>query len=138
MRRFRSVTSSEPAADLLRDSNGRKEKAVTGPASAHIQDIIARTNDAVKESRLIAVLGSEVVDIRELGWRLASQSGWEYRPWASASAPLNSAYVVVDNVAPTRTASRRLREILSFDDADAVVALVGEPLPEVNTTIRTD
>lgn len=132
------MTLSEPAAGLLKESNNRKAAVQTEPTSAHTQEIITRTQDAIKDSRLIAVLDSEMVDLTTVGWRLASRSGWEFQPWLPTPTSPISAYVVVDNVAPTRTASRRAREILSFDSADAVVTLVPEPLPEADEILQTE
>lgn len=89
-----------------------------------------------EDTRLINIHGPSGAGKTFIGWALAqSDSSWSYYPWVPVS-PIEETYVVIDNVAAKRIASRRVREFVDFGDVELAVALSREPIPEIYTSHR--
>lgn len=82
------------------------------------------------------IYGSPQVGKTVTSWTLASENeDWVYYPWPS-SDPTEGQRVLIDHVAATRYASRTVRQTITYDNADVVVAVSREPLPEVHDSFK--
>jgi hypothetical protein len=71
-----------------------------------------------------------------LAWYMVQTlDDWGYHPWLPTPEAVTNANVIVDNVAAKRVASRRVREIKTFDNAATVVPITRSPLPEASISV---
>lgn len=118
---------------MLINQETRQEEARLSALTTEQQtalDIIKSAGD----SRLINIHGPSGAGKTFLGWALAqNDDSWSYYPWVPVS-PIDGTNVFIDNVAPVRVASRRVRELVDFGDVERAVAISREPVPEIHTS----
>lgn len=124
------------AADLIAEQNLKKQRVLEEQTPPDIREIIDKIA-SIEEPGIYNLIGRDSDVLTNVAWSVAvNNPGWEYVPWPSPVETLDSEKVVVDNVAATREASRRVREIRTFDAADIVVAVSRKPTPEITNTIK--
>lgn len=123
-------------ASMLVERNARKEDVASGNISAGVENAVTYLT-AIEEPGIYNLVGRDETKLTETAWRLAKTSQeWMYIPWMSPPKDVDGFKVIVDRVAATRMASRRIREIRTFDSAEIVVAVSQSVLPEINQVIR--
>lgn len=123
-------------ASMLVERNARKENVASGNISADVENAVTYLT-AIEEPGIYNLVGRDETKLTETAWRLANTSQeWMYVPWMSPPKDVDALKVIVDRVAATRMASRRIREIRTFDSAEIVVAVSQSVLPEINQVIR--
>lgn len=133
------MTSREGPAksSMIAEQQTRQQEAtfsVLSPEQKNVLDTIESYKNS--RTRLVNVHGPSGAGKTFLGWTLACDyDTWSYRPWVPTS-PVEATNIVIDNVAPQRVASRRVRELVNFDDVGLAVALSIEPVPEIHDSIR--
>lgn len=124
------------SASILADRNAHKEDVGTGNIPADVENAAAHLSK-IEDSGIYNLVGQDQKKLTETAWRLTnSNPEWMYVPWVSPPKDVDADKVIVDRVASTRMASRRIREIRTFDSADIVVAVSQSVLPEINQVIR--
>lgn len=85
----------------------------------------------VKQGGLYNLTGSSDSGKTFLAWHLTrTRDSWRYFPWLPVEEKVEAETVIVDNAPPTRSASRRAREIRAFTPVSSVVVVSEEPIPE--------
>jgi hypothetical protein len=112
------------------------QQEATVSALSSDQQTILKTIESYEDTRLVNVHGPSGAGKTFLGWVLDWEyNHWSYYPWIPRP-PIDEMYVIMDNVASKRVASRRVREFVDFGDAEVIVALSREPVPEIHTSHR--
>lgn len=112
------------------------QQGATMAALSPDQQTILEAIESLRETQLVNIHGPSEAGKTFLGWMLAQKyDHWSYYPWVPRS-PIDETYVIIDNVAPRRVASRRVQEFVWFDDVELAVALSREPVPEIHTSHR--
>lgn len=128
--------SAQPSAECLIERNQAKQLVSADSLRDNQERVVQTLRQQATNGGIINLCGSEGSGKTFLAWYLARQSDeWEYQPWLPTPAPISAPYLIVDNVAATRVASRRIREIITFDDATCVVAITRDQLPEASATV---
>lgn len=131
------MTSREatPESPLLAEQWTRQLETSISDLNEEQQTVLHEL-ESIENTWIVNIQGSSGSGKTFLGWALAREyDEWSYRPWVPTS-PVEATKIVIDNVAPKRVASRRVRELVNFDDVDLVVALSREPVPEIHARIR--
>lgn len=123
---------------LLIGQNARKKAVISDELDDRSQGLINRLSK-VEEPGIYNLVGEDTEELTKIAWNIAvSKENWEYEPWLPESRKISADKVIVDNVATTRVASRRIREIRTFDSVAVVLAVTQEPLPEISNMIRVE
>lgn len=100
------------------------------------QQMVLEKLESLNDVQLVNIYGPSGVGKTHLGWALArGRESWSYRPWVPTT-PVEVDNIVIDNVTPERVASRRVRELVNFDDVDLAVALSRKSVPEIHNAIE--
>lgn len=128
---------SELSATLLKEHNIKKKQAADNAVLREDQQAaLEEIMEKASKGGLINLFGGPGTGKTFLTWHLAANSAdWSYHPWLPIASEETNQKVIVDNVAATRVASRRVREILTFDTSTCVVAVSREKIPEINRTV---
>lgn len=122
----------EDVNPVLNRMNERKRVRETNLSDAQrtiVSQLVAE--DFETEFQLVNVYGADRDSLTEIGKVLGTKDEWAYFPWYNpAKSNSASEKAVVDHVPSTRKASRRVREMITFDEYDIVTALSIEQLPE--------
>lgn len=85
---------------------------------------------------LVSLYGPDKITT-EIGQVIANDEGWTYYPWYDSDRiDPNETHAIIDNVPSTREASRRLRELITFDEYSVVIAISEKRLPEAHRHLR--
>jgi AAA+ superfamily predicted ATPase len=131
------MTSREesPRSTLLAEQRDRQQEALISALSEDQQRAVDWL-ESLDNTLVANIYGPSGTGKTFLGWALArSYDEWSYHPWPPTS-PVDATKIVIDNVAPNRDAFGRVRETVTFDDADLAVALSREPLPDLHDRDR--
>lgn len=132
---FMTSPESVPQSDLLLKKKTRDEQFTVSNFNEDQRRVMEELQ-SIENENLVNVHGPPNSGKTFFGRSLASENNeWSYSPWVPTSS-LEPTKIVVDNVAPRRIASRRVRELVNFDNADLAVALSEEPIPEIHTSIQ--
>lgn len=126
-----------PAAELLQRSNETKRR---------LQDDLLTNNQTAVRQRILELTDREDGHYNLYGAKNTGKTtlakfiaihedGWEYAPWLPVKNA-SAEFLFVDNVPSTRTASRRAREIIGFDNPDTVITVSNRPVPEAKERIK--
>lgn len=134
------MTSSdldEPSAQLLIARNAAKEAVsdenLTPPQHQAVQELL----DAMAQDGLYNLVGPSGSGKTFLAWHLtAKHDDWSYYAWLPVIEDVDASVAIVDNAPATRTASRRAREIRTFTDADTVIVLSKNAIPEATAYVH--
>lgn len=132
------MTSGKPhvTADLLTEKNLRKKHVSKGSLPSEVTELIDQII-SLETAGIYNLVGKDRDVVTDVAWGVAVNGPeWEYVPWPCLRETLNSEKMIVDNVAATREASRRVREFRTFDGASIVVAVSQKPIPEITNTIE--
>jgi len=128
---------SSPVAELLQKSNETKQRLqedlLTNDQTTVRAEILEFTDRDGGHYNLYGARGAGKTTLAK--YMVIHKDGWEYAPWLpvkNASAQV----LFVDNVPPTRTASRRAREIIGFDTPDIVITVSNKPVPEAKERVK--
>jgi hypothetical protein len=125
-------------ADLLTEQNLKKQRVSEGSLPSEVTEVIGQIT-SLEAAGIYNLVGKDRDVLTDVAWGVAvNDPEWEYVPWPSPAETLDSERVIVDNVAATREASRRVREIRTFDGANIVVAVSRKPIPEITNTIGVE
>lgn len=127
---------SSPVAKLLQKSNQRKERLqgdlLTSDQATARSEILEFADQDGGHYNLYGQRGAGKTTL--VKYMIVHEDDWGYSPWLPVKKA-SSQVLIVDNVPSTRTASRRVREIIGFDTPDTVISVSHEPVPE--TKART-
>lgn len=128
--------NTQPSASLLQESNAAKNHVIEQALRAEQERAVKELDQSTNEGGIVNLRGEAKSGKTFLAWYIArSRDDWRYHPWLPTPTPVTTRNVIVDNVAATRVASRRLREIKTFDGATTVVGVSRQPLPEASVMV---
>lgn len=125
-----------PTAELLQESNMNRKRlqniTLTKEQTAVRAKLLELTDRNAGHYNLYGAIGVGKTTLAKC--MMIHEEGWGYASWLpvkSASAQV----LFVDNVPPTKTASRRSREIIGFDTPSTVITVSNKPIPEAKERI---
>jgi len=132
-----SSDSTEPSANLLVERNGEKKAVSEINLSAAQHKAAQSLREQLTDGGLYNLVGPAGSGKTFLAWYLTStHDDWSYFAWLPVKSTVNGAVVVIDNVAATRAASRRAREVRAFTNADSILILSETAVPEATEYIH--
>jgi adenylate kinase len=121
---------SEPTAPVLKERNSRIRTVRNSEFTSEQSEAVEWIKSSVTEG-IYNLVGDEESGKTFIAQKLTmNHDSREYFAWLPVTEKMDADLVFIDNVAPTRIASRRAREVKTFNDVKSVVALSDDPVPE--------
>jgi ABC-type glutathione transport system ATPase component len=132
-----TLGSSGPSASQLTERNKEKRFVAEDNLTQTQKEAAEDLTSCIETGGICNLVGEVGIGKTFLAWCLVdSNDEWEYSPWLPVDKKVESNCVFVDNVASTKTASRRARELKTFnEEVDSVVVISEKRVPEVNNVV---
>lgn len=134
-----STNAGSPSASLLADQNQQKTLASRKTLTSPQKNAADQLTSLAADHGVYNLVGKSGAGKTVLAWCLVQEhEDWKYYPWLPVTDIVNATTVIIDNVAPTKVASRRAREVKTFTDVTSVIVLSQRVIPEATDQIHLE